>query len=199
MELYTPAVADGKVYFGSNNPDNKVYCLNAANGGFIWSYTTGSAVSSSPAVAYGDVFIGGWDYSVYCFGGINHPPTPPVITGQTNGKAGTSYSYNFVSTDSDNDQVEYYIKWGDGDTTSWTSLQSQGSPGYDESHTWSSQGGYLIEAKARDEHGLESDWSNLNLSMPKNKAYINTPFLDFLQQHLHLFPLLQHLLQKLGL
>lgn len=64
----SPAVADGKVYFGSI--DGKVYCLNAATGAFVWNYTIGSIVVSSPAVADGKVYIGTYDiYSdgkVYC-------------------------------------------------------------------------------------------------------------------------------------
>src|SRR5659263_375076 len=46
----SPAVVDGKVYIGSlETLDGKVYCLDAASGAFIWSYTTGGAVWSSPA------------------------------------------------------------------------------------------------------------------------------------------------------
>ena len=32
----------------------------------LWNYTTGSYVDSSPAVAYGKVYVGSNDYSVYC-------------------------------------------------------------------------------------------------------------------------------------
>jgi outer membrane protein assembly factor BamB len=59
----SPAVADGKVYVGSE--DDKVYCLNAATGTLIWSYKTGSDVRS-PAVAGGRVYVGSWDDKVYC-------------------------------------------------------------------------------------------------------------------------------------
>jgi len=69
----SPAVADGKVYVGSD--DNKVYCLPAddPNGDgviddneVIWSYTTLDDVFSSPAVAYGKVYVGSDDNKVYC-------------------------------------------------------------------------------------------------------------------------------------
>jgi outer membrane protein assembly factor BamB len=60
----SPAVADGKIYFGSF--DKNVYCLDAIKGDIIWKYTTGGYVSSSPAVADGKVYIGSYDYNVYC-------------------------------------------------------------------------------------------------------------------------------------
>ena len=60
----SPAVSEGKVYFGSDN-DN-VYCLNAYNGDVIWTYQTGDKVKSSPAIEDGKVYIGSDDDYVYC-------------------------------------------------------------------------------------------------------------------------------------
>jgi len=185
VQQSSPAIADGKVYVGAIG--GLVYCLDKNNGDILWTYQTKANILNSPAVADGRLYIG--SDKLYCFEDTdNNPPTPPVITGQSSGKAGTSYSYNFVSTDPDNDQVEYYIMWGDGDITSWTGLQSQGFPGCDESHIWDTQDTYLIEAKARDEHGLESDWGTFSVIMPKNKQYINTPFMNFLEKFLENHP-----------
>jgi len=60
----SPAVANGKVYFGSW--DDKVYCLDASTGARIWNYTTRGDVTSSPAVANGRVYVGSLDHNVYC-------------------------------------------------------------------------------------------------------------------------------------
>ena len=60
----SPAVADGKVYFGSTN--NKVYCLNAKIGMKIWEYTTDDFILSSPTVINEKVFIGSSDGKLYC-------------------------------------------------------------------------------------------------------------------------------------
>jgi len=54
----SPAVADGKVFVGSENLDNKIYCLDENTGSLIWSYTAGQSVYTSPAVADGKVFVG---------------------------------------------------------------------------------------------------------------------------------------------
>jgi outer membrane protein assembly factor BamB len=58
-------VANGVVYVGSD--DNNVYALNAGTGAFVWKYTTGGAVYSSPAVANGMVYVGSADGNVYVF------------------------------------------------------------------------------------------------------------------------------------
>lgn len=78
----------------------------------------------------------------------------------------------------------------------WTTLQSSGSLGYSESHTWNTGGSYTIKAKVKDENGLESDWIILSVSMPKNKT-TQTLLLRFLEQHPHLSQLLKQLLNKI--
>jgi len=60
----SPTVAEGRVYFGSD--DNKVYCLNASSGAFIWSYTTANLVRSAPAIADGRVYTGCYNGRIYC-------------------------------------------------------------------------------------------------------------------------------------
>ncbi len=59
----SPAVANGIVYFGSE--DQNVYALNANTGAKLWSYTTDSSVDSSPAVSKGVVYIGSFTGNVY--------------------------------------------------------------------------------------------------------------------------------------
>jgi len=58
-------VADGVVYIGSG--DDKVYALDATSGTKLWTFTTGGAVTSSPAVANGAVYVGSNDGKVYAF------------------------------------------------------------------------------------------------------------------------------------
>jgi len=62
----SPAVADGKVYFGLDN--NYVYALDAFNGDLIWSYKTEGAVQSSPAISDGLLFVGSNDGNLYAIG-----------------------------------------------------------------------------------------------------------------------------------
>jgi eukaryotic-like serine/threonine-protein kinase len=57
----SPAVANGVVYFGSND----VYALDASTGALLWSYAMGGWVSSSPAVANGVVYAVGFLGNLY--------------------------------------------------------------------------------------------------------------------------------------
>ncbi len=62
--FFSPVVADGKVYVGSD--DWNLYCLDADDGSKIWSYKTYDDVKSTPAVANGKVYFGSNDGGVFC-------------------------------------------------------------------------------------------------------------------------------------
>ena len=59
----SPAVANGKVYFGSG--DGNVYAVDARSGILQWKFATRDVVHASPAVANGIVYIGSWDGTFY--------------------------------------------------------------------------------------------------------------------------------------
>jgi len=123
----------------------------------------------------------------------NEPPEAPSITGQTNGNAGTEYTYTFNSADPDGDDVYYYVMWGDGYTEIWDGPHGTASD-TDIAHTYEKQGEYTIQAKAKDTNGAESGWSELTVKMPRSKS-VNFPFLfRILENHPNLFPLLRQLL-----
>ena len=58
------AVANGFVYAGSH--DFKIYCLKAATGALVWSYTTGDVIIDCPAVVGGFVYVDSGDTKIYC-------------------------------------------------------------------------------------------------------------------------------------
>jgi outer membrane protein assembly factor BamB len=61
--ISSPAVADGRVYFGSG--DGNVYAIDASSGVMLWKFATQDVVHASPAVAGGTVYIGSWDGNFY--------------------------------------------------------------------------------------------------------------------------------------
>lgn len=65
----SPVVADGKVYFATNDLQGTVYCLDTTDGGVVWSYKPSpeSYILSSPAVADGEVYIASENGHIYCF------------------------------------------------------------------------------------------------------------------------------------
>jgi outer membrane protein assembly factor BamB len=63
MFTSSPAVANGKVFFGSG--DGGIYAADAATGVLQWKFSANDVVHASPAVANGTVFVGSWDSTLY--------------------------------------------------------------------------------------------------------------------------------------
>jgi len=125
----------------------------------------------------------------------NQPPNKPgKPTGPSSGKTGDSLHFESYFSDPDADSMEVFFDWGDGNNTGWIGPVASGNT-VGNYHIYSSDGTYEVKTKARDlPHYEESEWSDpLSISMPKNKT-INTPFLQFLENHPYLFPLLRQIL-----
>ena len=123
----------------------------------------------------------------------NEPPSIPDISGPSKGKPGTSYKFDFVSTDPENDEIYYYVDWGDGTNSGWLGPHTSGATA-SANHMWSIKGVYPIKAKAKDEHGAESDWGTFQFSAPRLPISTNTLFLKLLERFPNAFPLLRHIL-----
>ena len=78
----------------------------------------------------------------------NVPPTEPTIDGASEGTKDTYYTYTFQSTDLDNDTIQYFINWGDGEVTE-TDFIPNGTASV-HNHSWISAGIYTISAKSFD-------------------------------------------------
>lgn len=122
----------------------------------------------------------------------NNPPETPTISGPSNGGIDKSLTYTFSSVDPDNNDVEYYIKWGDGHIENWDGPYPSGMNVY-LAHTYTREGTFTIEAKARDNFGAESSWGTFTVTIPRSKT-IDSLFLRFLENHQNMFPILQQLL-----
>jgi hypothetical protein len=124
----------------------------------------------------------------------NQPPAAPTITGPSQGKPKTQYIFTFTTSDPDaNDQVYVYVDWGDNTTSDWVGPHTSGAT-FIINHEWTSKGTYTVKAKAKDDHGAESDWSTLTVQMPT--AYMNFyPLLQWLLERFpNVFPILRHLM-----
>ena len=123
------------------------------------------------------------------------PPEDPQINGPSSGKIETPISYTFSSIDPDGDDVFYYIEWGDGEIEDWIGPYESGDV-ITVDHTWSVKGDYSIRAKAKDTKDLQSGWSSLDITIPKNKPFnYNFPLLSwFLDRFPNAFPILRQVL-----
>lgn len=117
----------------------------------------------------------------------NQQPNPPIINGPIGGKKGISYIFNFVSYDSNGDDLKYYIDWGDG-SSNITGYEAQGT-NVPVAHTWAKDGVYTITAYAQDVYGADGPESTKTFKVTRNKSVKNQIFLHFFEQ----FPLLEKL------
>ncbi len=124
----------------------------------------------------------------------NNPPTKPIIQGQTKGKTGTLYEYSFYSTDPDGDNLSYCIDWGDNSGEVCIGPFPSGIE-QKSSHSWDEEDTYLIRAKARDINGAESDWTTLEVNMPK--IYIHNPTIQLFMKIFNRFLIFEKILNQI--
>lgn len=121
----------------------------------------------------------------------NIAPSNPNIYGPSSGKAGEEYIYNIYSSDLNDDDIYYFIGWGDETSSEWHGPFNSSSEQLF-SHIWDDSGDYILRVKSKDVNDAESDWTTLEISMPKNKS-INE-FNPWLFRLIQRFPILKFLL-----
>jgi len=98
----------------------------------------------------------------------NQPPNAPTIDGKS-GKAGKEYKYTFVTIDPDGDNISsYIINWDDG-TQDIVDCSVGSGKEVVVAHKWNKTGAYTIRARAKDTENLWGPWSELEITMPKEK------------------------------
>jgi hypothetical protein len=96
----------------------------------------------------------------------NNPPNIPVGDGPISPKMGVEYEYVFYTTDPEDDNVSYYIDWGDGNIEDWIGPYSSGEE-IVVSHAWNKSGWYTLRCKAKDHpYEDESDWLEITFKVP---------------------------------
>jgi outer membrane protein assembly factor BamB len=182
---------NGVIYIGSF--DGYFYALNP-NGTMRWKLFAGDYIESSPAIAEdGAIYFGCWDGHLYAINVIeNEPPDQPNINGTTSGKIRIEYTYTAVTSDPDGDNVSFYFDWGDGTNSGWTEYVPSGIQ-VNETHKWSKGDTYEIKVKAQDVYGAESEWTTLEITMPKNQQSQNILLFRFLESYPRMFPILRQL------
>jgi len=107
----------------------------------------------------------------------NQPPDSPEIFGPKCGEQSIEYDYTFVSEDSDEDDILYFIDWGDGEKTGWLGPYKSGE-GITLSHDWNLEGDYELMVKAKDSIAGESQWTTKTITIGNikpNKPTISGP------------------------
>ncbi len=121
---------------------------------------------------------------------------PPIIpdkpSGPIAGYQNKEYQFIALTTDPCEHDIYYLFDWGDGELSSWLGPYKSGTSAVAK-HKWYT-GLYQIKVKAKDEHGLESDWSEpYNITITKDKA-VNRLFFKINENILERFPIFFRLL-----
>jgi hypothetical protein len=179
------------VYFGTNSSPPKVSSNQSTaiydpgnlkvNSTYYWriiSWDNHGAVTMGPI----------WNFTTSKL--PNGPPDLPIINGPISGTVGVEYNWTFISIDPDSDDIYYLVQWGDGcGSQEWVGPYPSGEEVI-LSHTYCRKGTYSIYSKAMDIYGAESEWGELQVIMPRNKATSNGLFWRLLEH----FPLLKQIL-----
>lgn len=128
----------------------------------------------------------------------NQPPTKPLLSGPTNGRINTAYTYSAVGTDPDGDNLFYWFDWGDGTNSGWIGPYSSGQTA-SVSHSWTVRGSYPVRVRTKDVFDAESVWSDpLQVSMPKTHNHVSQTLSMIVQFILQYFPFLSPYLSFLS-
>ena len=197
--ISSPAIdKNGIIYVGSLN--GGLFALNP-DGTLRWKYDTGGSIETSPAIAEdGTIYFGADFYAtskayLYAINVVEgHNPDKPTLSGPPSGIIDVEYIYTAHTTDADGENVSFRFDWGDGSKSGWTEYIPSGET-VNVSNIWTEKGTYNVTVIAKDIYGHESEVSDpLSVSMPKNKI-ISSPFIQFLENHPRLFPILRHILK----
>lgn len=149
---------------------------NAKNTGKLWTQTLNNYLNQfGVASAHGyktvEEFQPFTDPSVHIAKISNKPDKPDTPDGPISGEVGIDYTYSTSTTEPDGDLVKYCFDWGD-DTVTWTDWLESGEI-VSLIHSWEIPSDYEIKVKARDENGLDSEWSeSLSINITVNASFL---------------------------
>jgi PKD repeat protein len=122
----------------------------------------------------------------------NTPPDVPQVIGPAEGKPGKPYLFNILTVDAQDQDIYYFIDWGDNTTSDWLGPYISGTEIH-VTHSFAVKGTYLVKAKAKDVMDSESDWGTLQIVVPTEYTFTFNVFLQHvLEKFPRMFPVLRH-------
>lgn len=181
----TPCVcADGILYVGTTIDDvsgGEMIAIDK-DGNERWRHTIANdRVESPPCIGEdGIVYVGSTSTEefepgkwtdvgyLYAFGpGRNTAPYDLTITGETQGRIKTVYSFQITAYDAEGSAIYYKIDWGDETNTTWIGPYAAGRSISIE-HNWSEVGEYRISIQAKDAFDAVAEGITHHLNIEHN-------------------------------
>jgi outer membrane protein assembly factor BamB len=193
----SPAIsADGTIYISVDRDGSggDLVAVNP-NGTIKWKeQISNNYARSSPCIGKdGTVYVGSsWDtwptginYGyLHAFNQMDpNAPTTPEINGPNDGKEDIEYNYSFKSMSPLDNNVYYYVDWGDQYVTydlvgPYSSNEKVLIP-----HTWAYNGTFIIKTRCKDTDNLWGPWSEFIVTIkPKSRALYDFNWLSFLER-----------------
>jgi len=66
-DVYASSAISSDIIATASTDDNQLFLLNITAGSYLWNYTTGGDIFSSPAIANGNLYFGADDWYLYAF------------------------------------------------------------------------------------------------------------------------------------
>lgn len=123
----------------------------------------------------------------------NLVPENPEISGPNRGGINTAIEFTFVSTDENNQDLYYYIDWGDGSVEEWIGPTASGEE-IKVSHTWTEEKGFAVKAKVKDTEDGESGFTTHVINIPRTRFAENYNFAQLFQKFSLFFKIVQNIL-----
>ena len=117
--------------------------------------------------------VGSWRF-------YTRSPIAPDVNGINQGKKNVEYTFTASTTDHDGEEYYWYFNWGDDENSGWIGPYAPGVE-VSQSHSWSKKGVYEVKIRYK-EDDVMSDWSILEVQLPKEKNLINF-YLEFLKEN----------------
>jgi rhodanese-related sulfurtransferase len=124
----------------------------------------------------------------------NTEPEAPDINGPKQVNVDTPTDYILTTTDFENDVVYYWIKWCDDCTTEWDGPYESGEEVVF-TNTWCHKGTFTIQAKAMDFYGFESNTTELEITVPREKTFDLNPLNMLFERFPQIFTMFKYFLR----
>ena len=183
---------------GSTTLDNALVCLKQDSGFYVKGFTDSTGkitldTTGADIFEEVDLCVSAHNYKPYqeTFILNQAPETPDKPIGPSKIKVYTEYTYSSVTTDVEGNELYYKWRWGDGSESEWIGPFSSGETA-SASHMWDKSAHYYLRVKAKDEHGVETNYSEkLNIHVTKSRSmhrtFVNEILIDFFEK----FPIIR--------
>ncbi len=126
---------------------------------------------------------------------INREPVKPTISGVKGIHVpNRDYDYDIVTTDPDEDDIFYFIEWGDSTYEDWSGPYKSGE-NITRNHSWKPVTKlYEIRVKAKDIYNAKSDIGKMYVFVLNSRTTKSLIKVRFIVRIMHRFPILEKIL-----